>query len=445
MVFRSLHQWLQGSQAIRLNPLDQRVIVAFLAQVSGVGLSYGSQIVLARWLGVVEFGIYEYVVALVVLLGILAGLGLPTAVLRFIAQYQVTRQWGELQGIIRGSWGFTALMGLGLTMTLGTVIKLVHPIHGIYYPAVLVGIWLIPLLALAQLQTEMARAIQQIGLAYIPVRIVAPLLMLGGALLWLNSNLPLKSEIVLGLSGVSLVIVLGGQWVLIQWQYRDRFPTSTPVYQPLTWLRVSLPLLLQGVFMVILNQTDILMIGAWMTPEAVGIYSVAAKTAIWANFVLQAINTVIAPLFTTLYTQRDQSGLRSLVRKAAHWIFWPSLVLIAGLAIFSGPILQLFGQDFIAAQPSMLTLLVGQLFNVGCGSVGYLMVMTGHQNESAMIFGWSALANVILNGILIPHWGILGAAIATALTMSLWNVWLHVLVVRHLQVYPSIVYGFQRQ
>ena len=73
-------------------------ILAFLVQVSGVGLTtYIVQIFLARWLGTAEFGVYEYVISLTLLLGIVGGLGLPTAVLRFIAEYQVTQQWQKLR------------------------------------------------------------------------------------------------------------------------------------------------------------------------------------------------------------------------------------------------------------------------------------------------------------------------------------------------------------
>ncbi|WP_324705636.1 polysaccharide biosynthesis C-terminal domain-containing protein [Lyngbya sp. CCY1209] len=90
----------------------------------------------------------------------------------------------------------------------------------------------------------------------------------------------------------------------------------------------------------------------------------------------------------------------------------------------------------------MTVLILGQLVNVGSGSVGYLMVLTGHQDQSAFIFGCSALANLILNAIAIPFLGILGAAIATATCMAIWNVVLHILVVRYLDIYPSIIFAF---
>ena len=109
------------------------------------------------------------------------------------------------------------------------------------------------------------------------------------------------------------------------------------------------------------------------------------------------------------------------------------------MILFGDRILGLFGAEFVAARWSMTVLILGQLVNVGSGSVGYLMGMTGHHRQSAFVLGCSAVLNIILNAILIPIFGIMGAAIATALTMALWNIWLHQLVVKYLGVKPSIV------
>ncbi|WP_413165944.1 flippase [Capilliphycus salinus ALCB114379] len=435
----------ESRQSFSRSPLLQNLArgagIAFLVQVSGVGLTYIVQIFLARWLGTAEFGIYEYVVSWTLLLAIFGGLGLPTAVLRFISQYQVTQQWQQLTGLIRGTWRLTGVISLALSLGTTLLILTFQNSSWIYYKPLLIGVWMVPLIALVQLQAEMARAFNKIILAYAPFRLIEPCLVLLGAFILWKINSGLTSEGVLSLSVFSLIIIVGIQWYLLQHQFKREYQPATPDYQTIEWLRVAFPLLLQGVFFIVLNQTDILMIGTIISPEAVGIYSAAAKTSVWVTFVLQAVNTVVAPVFTTLYTQNDRSGLQSLVGTVAHWIFWPSLLLSIAIIAFANPILGLFGSEFVVARLPMTILILGQLVNVGSGSVGYLMVMTGHQNQSAMIFGCSAITNVILNAITIPLFGIVGAAISTALTMAMWNIFLHVLVVRYLNVYPSIIYA----
>ena len=126
----------------------------------------------------------------------------------------------------------------------------------------------------------------------------------------------------------------------------------------------------------------------------------------------------------------------------ARWMFYPALVMAIAIVLFSRPILHLFGAEFIAAQGALVALMLGQLVNVGAGSVGYLMLMTTYQKQAAGVMAVSALANIILNWVGIHWFGILGAAIATALSMALWNIWLYVLVVKKLGVRPSILDTF---
>lgn len=72
-------------------------------------------------------------------------------------------------------------------------------------------------------------------------------------------------------------------------------------------------------------------------------------------------------------------------------------------------------------------------------------IWQGHQNQCTLIFEFSAAVNLVLNFILIPNFGTMGAAIATAITMIMWNISLHILVVKYLNVYPGIVYNIVRK
>lgn len=420
--------------------------VAFLVQVSGVGLQYCIQVFLARWMGTVEYGIYEYVISWTLLLAILAQLGLPSAVLRFISEYRVKEEWGRLQGVIRGSWKIILMAGLLLSgCGTGIILWIDSAFNFPYTTPMLVGIWMVPLLAIAQLQLEMARSLREIALAYAPYQLICPLFVFfGGFILW-QTNQTLTSVPMLGISIVILLSVVTVQLGLIWQKFKVKIAQATPIYRPREWLVVAFPLLLSNGFLIVLNQTDVLTIGAWIGPEAVGIYSAATKTALWGSFALQSVNAVIAPAFAALYAQGDRAGLQKLVSAAAHWIFWPSLTITLGLIAFGNPILSVFGPQFIAARWPMIILALGQLVNAGSGSVGYLLVMTGHQNKSTLVFGCSALTNLILNAIAIPIFGSVGAAISTAIAMAMWNIWMLILVVKYLDVHPSIIYSLVRE
>lgn len=419
--------------------------VALLTQTISVGITYFSQVLFARWMGATQFGVFEYVTTISLVLGFVGGLGLSSVALRFISAYSVQQAWGQLRGVIWGSWWQTALASVGLAI-LGTgFLWWRHTLSPIdHLTSLILGLWAVPLVALLKLQLEMGRAIRRIGLAYAPSLVVYPALLLLGTVIWVSLQKSLTSAALLGISLWTMLCVLAIQLVFLRRGFVPEIHTAKPVYAFRQWLQVALPLLfIDGSFMV-LNQTDTLMIGAMLNPESVGIYSAAFKTAAWVNFILASVNAIAAPMFAALYAQGKQAELQQLVSTIARWIFYPALTVAIGISLFAEPILGLFGTEFTAAKWAMIVLAIGQLVNVGAGSVGYLLNMTGHHNQCAFVVGCSAVLNLGLNWIGIPQFGILGAAFATAISMSLWNVWLNRLVVKHLSIDPSIVAALRR-
>jgi len=433
-----LSQWLRKriKQPDLLIPLIWGTGVALSLQVSGAGITYLSQVLLARWMGATQYGTYDYLITLSLLVGDLATLGLPNALLRFIPEYRVKQHWRHLQGIIWGSWQYVIFASVFLA-GVGTLLAIwLHPQSQFSLITILLAIWMMPLFALSRLQLEMGRAMGNLAFGYVPTLILWPGLLVISISLFSPRVTHLE---VLAFSLVSLLLSLLLQFGFLRWAFPPEWSNATPIYTPRQWFSVSLPLLLINSAGLVLSQTDIIMTGAFLGSFSVGIYAAAVKTSSWVTFVLAAVNTVAAPMFAALHTQGDKLGLQQLVSACARWMFWPSLAIGLLLIIFSDVALGLFGEEFTVGHWELTLLVLAQLVNVGSGSVGYLMQMTGHQNQCVYVFGISAILNVILNAILIPTIGTIGAAIATALTMSLWNIWLHQLVIKNLGVRPSII------
>ncbi len=246
----------------------------------------------------------------------------------------------------------------------------------------------------------------------------------------------------MALSLVAAALVLVGQWGWFQRQLEPQIRQRPHIYETAQWWQIALPLTLMSGSHMVLTHTDTLMIGLLLNAQQVGLYSAALKTSAWVPFILSAVNAMAAPLIASLYAQQDRAGLQHLVSTIARWMFYPALAMAIAIAACSRPILQLFGTEFIAAQGALMILMLGQLVNVGAGSVGYLMTMTAYQNQAAYVLAMSALVNIVLNLVGIHFFGIVGAAMATALSMAMWNSWLYVLVVRKLGVRPSILDTF---
>ena len=329
-----------------------------------------------------------------------------------------------------------ALLGITLVLSLGWQSKA-------SVPDTVMGFVMVPLLALMALQQEMVRSFRRIGLAYAPSLLLRPGLIILGAACVLAIGHQLDSSMALALTATATVSVIGLQ----AWRFRRALgPTvlsARPVYERRIWIKAALPLLLVSGFIVIIEQTDIVMVGAILGDRAAGLYGAAAKTASLVGLILIALNTIGAPMFSVLLAQDRHKDLQQLASAIVAWAFWPSCLLSVILATCAPLVLATFGPAFASAEWSLRVLLIGQIVNAAAGSVGWLMLLSGRQNVAARVYGWVALIHVVLLAVLTPAFGIVGAAAATTLTMSLWNVWLHAAVVRELNIHPSIIFNLR--
>jgi O-antigen/teichoic acid export membrane protein len=92
--------------------------------------------------------------------------------------------------------------------------------------------------------------------------------------------------------------------------------------------------------------------------------------------------------------------------------------------VFARPLMRIFGPDFEAGWPILIIGTLGQLVNCGVGSVGYLLLMSGNEKRLIKVQAVMAAVMVVLSAALVPIWGIVGAAVAAAITnvgMNAWN------------------------
>lgn len=410
----------------------------FGIQVAGAGIGYGAHVLMGRWLGAGVYGAYVLAMGWAVLLSRFSGLGLPTAVLRLIPEYETKEEYGHLRGLLRGSRGL--VLGVGVLAALGTTLLLTTtPLFSPgQLPPLLAGVWLGPLLALIGLETEILRAHRRVVWAYLPPRLLRPLLLMAGIWVVSASVLPATASSILGIVGGILACILTVQYAGTKRVVPSQLHSTPPTYPLRTWLRIAGPLFFVKGFVIVITKTDIFVIGALLNNDAVGIYSAAIQTARTITFVGAALDSIASSAVTRLYTQDDPVGLQSLVARLAHAYFWPTLVLALILAGASPFILGLFGPEFAAGRPALLILMVGLLANAATGCQDYLLMLTGHQRACAWIYGGAMLLNLVLNVIGVHFFGPSGAALATATSMVAWNASMYVLVRRRIGVDPTV-------
>ncbi len=186
-------------------------------------------------------------------------------------------------------------------------------------------------------------------------------------------------------------------------------------------LDVSLPMLLASSLFLIMQWTDTIMLGMFRTETEVGVYSVVLKVAMLTSVGLFAINSIAAPKFAEFYSRGDMKGLGKIVQQSTKLIFWSSFPILLILFIFPSFILGTFGGEFKVGVLALIILTLGQFANSISGSVGYILQMTGKHKVFQNIMLTATIINIVLNAVLIPVYGINGAALASMASMIYWN------------------------
>ena len=187
-------------------------------------------------------------------------------------------------------------------------------------------------------------------------------------------------------------------------------------------IKYSFPVLISNSMLLLIQWIDIIILGYFETSNTVGIYSVIMKISLFSSIILFSINSIVASEFSKLYSLDKMDDLRDLIKKSSKIIFFITIPILILIVCFSEFILGYFGFEFTMANKTLHILIAGQFINILCGSVGYILMMTEKQNIFKNIMIFATCVNIILNIVLIPIYSINGAAIASSISLILWNV-----------------------
>ena len=186
-------------------------------------------------------------------------------------------------------------------------------------------------------------------------------------------------------------------------------------------IKTSFPMMLSSSVLLIMAWSDTIMIGIFKTEVEVGVYNVSLKLAMITGVVLGAVNSIVAPKLSETFNNNRMDEFRKLIKQSTRIIFFCTLPVLIILLLLPEFLLSFFGTEFLIAKNTLLILLIGQIVNAMSGSVGFILQMTGREKVYQNILLLTLVINITLNIILIPKFGIEGAAIASAFSLLLWN------------------------
>jgi O-antigen/teichoic acid export membrane protein len=167
---------------------------------------------------------------------------------------------------------------------------------------------------------------------------------------------------------------------------------------------------------------DTIFLGIFTTTQVTGVYRVSLKLALPVSFILTAINSISTPKFAELFYQKRFTELKESARFASKLSFLFALPVIIALILCAKPVLSYLGHSFQIGFIPFLILLVGKLISAYCGPNKPFLNMTENHTILGKILVLATLLNIMLNYILIPIYGINGAAISTSTSIVFWNI-----------------------
>ncbi len=160
-----------------------------------------------------------------------------------------------------------------------------------------------------------------------------------------------------------------------------------------------------------------LIIGGFLAEKEVGFYGAANRTSLLGIMVLTSFGSIFAPIISELYNKKEFQKLETLFKTTTKWIFTISYPIFLIMIFFSKSILFFFGEEYTAGSQCLIILAIGQMISSLGGSYGYMIMMSGRSKITLINAFIAFSSNISLCFILIPLYGIIGAAYASTISL----------------------------
>ncbi|TAK47524.1 MAG: flippase [Xanthobacteraceae bacterium] len=426
-----LRAWLTDSHE---RSLTQRLAgTVFAIRVVSASLAYVAQILLARWMGGSDYGVYVYVWTWVLLIGSMLDFGISVSAQKFIPEYRAAGNGDLLRGFLAGSRWLTFAVSSMLALLLAGVVRLATPFID---PQTVLPLYLgcltLPAFVVANTQDGIARSYDWMRLALMPQFIARQSLIIGFTAGAFALGFALDAVGAMLASVAAVWLAMAGQMLVLNRRIGRTVEPGPRAYDIRGWLATSLPILMVEGFYLLLAYTDILMLQQFRPADEVGVYFAAAKTLALVSFIHYAMSATTAHRFSEYHAAGDRERLSAYLASAIKWTFWPSVAATALLLAFGKPLLWLFGPRFIEGYGLMFALAVGLVARAAIGPVERLLNMLGQQKVCALVYALAFVMNVALCALMVPRFGGYGAAIATSTALVFETVLLFLITKRRL-------------
>ncbi|MDB9744292.1 polysaccharide biosynthesis C-terminal domain-containing protein [Fibrobacterales bacterium] len=201
-------------------------------------------------------------------------------------------------------------------------------------------------------------------------------------------------------------------------------------------LLLSTPMMVGHIVSQVNNLSGQLLLSIFSTTTNISLIAVSTRVAILMSFLIIAVNKVVAPKFAILYSENKMDDLKKVVVFSNRLLLGFSLPILIGIILFGKRILNLFGEEFEDAYFVLVIVSIGQFFASISGTVVFLLQMTGHEKVVRNNIVFSTIATLIIGLVVVPIYGLIGAAIMTFVSLVSVNLMASYKAIKILNINP---------
>ena len=388
----------------------------------GVVVSFLFNIIIARVLGPEDAGRFFLVLTILLTLSIFVRFGLDNALIKFVSTTKELGKSESLQNYLFSSIGIVLAIGL---VTSAVVYMMIDAIDVSLFPNIeMRSVFLIMLTALIPsgvmwVTIGFLRGLRKPArAAYLETASIPAIAILLIALFMIADTVSVD------VVAISYVIATIITVIIAMYFVNDSVPLAINFEREKIQkiINTAYPMMLAGMAGFLVTWAPSLILGSFVDSASVANYNIAFRTAALLGFVLIVVNSITSPRFAAYYNNNNIEELHALAVKAA--MLMTAVVTPVVIVIFLWPheILRLFGEDFVTAVDMLLIMTIAQFINVVTGSVGHILMMTGHEKLMRNIMLLTAVLSISTSIYFIQIFGAVGSAIAVALCMTIRNI-----------------------
>lgn len=411
-------------------------VIVFAGMLLFTFFEFITRIIIARYTNQNDYGVFSIGLVLLNFFVLISCLGLHTGTMRFIAYYRGSGEYGKVKGVIISAIQLSFVASLVCFLFFFFFSDFLASFFHLQEPSVLkIFAVAVPFAVSTEILASVFRGFDRMQERFyfrdflpsvLKLVFIIPVIILG------YSFLDLVYAYMIAIVIVSLAFVV---------YTIKKLPVGISGGEPMgkELLRFSLPLLTANTSTIIIMQIDTMMLGYFKSEEAVGLYNAAHPIAQLIRFFMNALFFIYVPITSQLYARNRMDEIRKNYKVLSKWTNFATLPFFLIIFIFPGAVLKIFfGSDYAQASVAITLqiLALGMFIHVFFGPNAATLIVMGKSRLHLTNNLIAMIMTVVLNILLIPPYGIIGAAVATAISIGSMSVLASIPIFRLHQIHP---------